>query len=112
MTAAGLKDRLRTDLKTAMRERDMRHASLIRTLIAAIDNAEAVPIDAMAARIRAREDVGEVPRREIDASTLDEILDREVASRLAAAEDYERHGRDEDAARLRGEAELIAPYRA
>ena len=111
MNAAGLKDRLRADLKAAMQARATGEVRLLRTLIAAVDNAEAMPIDAFEERIRRRESVGEVSRRDLDAAGLDAVLAAESESRLAAAEDYERSGRTEDAAGLRDEAELIARYR-
>ena len=51
-------------------------------------------------------------RREIDAASLDALLQSEIEARLAAAADYERHQQDAEAARLRHQAELIARYRA
>lgn len=111
MSAGELKERLRADLRTALRERKPREVAMIRTLIAAIDNAEALPIDEFEERIRRREAVGEVGRRDLDNAALGELLAAEARSRLAAAEDYERHGRGEDGARLREEADLIARYR-
>jgi uncharacterized protein YqeY len=111
MKASALKNRLRADLKTAMRERNQAEVSVIRTLIAAIDNAEAVSTDGLEERLKLREAVGEVARRELDAAALDAVLARESETRLLAAEDYERHGRSDDATRLREEAELIAGYR-
>jgi uncharacterized protein YqeY len=111
VSATNLKERLRADLKAAMRERNAGGVAVIRTLIAAVDNAEAVPIGDLEERLRQREDIGEVARRELDAAALDAVLAKESETRLAAAEDYERHGRDDDAARLRQEAELIARYR-
>ena len=112
MSASALKERLRTDLKAAMRERKPAEARVIRTLIAAIDNAEAVPIEGLEERLRQRETIGEVARRQLNAAALDAVLASETESRLAAAGDYERHGRPDDAARLRDEAGLIARYRA
>jgi uncharacterized protein YqeY len=111
MSAGALKDRLRADLKAAMRERKTAEVGVIRTLIAAIDNAEAVSVDGMAERIRLREDIGEVARRELDAADLDAVLAGEIAARSTAASDYESHGREGEAARLRQQAELIARYR-
>jgi uncharacterized protein YqeY len=110
MSADALKQRLRADLTAAMRERKPAEVAVIRTLIAAIDNAEAQPIEAFEQRLRRREVVGEVGRRELDPAALDEVLAAEAGARLAAAEDYERHGRSDDAARLRREANLIARY--
>ena len=109
MSADALKERLRTDLKAAMRERRSREVGVLRTLIAAIDNAEAVPTDHFAGRIRRREDVGEVARRELDQAALRGIVAAEAQSRLAAA-DYDRNGRPDDAARLREEAQLVERY--
>ena len=114
MSAPALKDRLRADLKAAMRARNSAEVSVLRTLIAAVDNAEAHPIEHFHERLRQRslaDPIGEVARRALDASTLDAVLEAETKSRLAAAEDYERHGRTEDAARLRSEANLIGRYR-
>jgi uncharacterized protein YqeY len=111
VSATDLKERLRADLKTAMRARKPGEVAVIRTLIAAIDNAEAVPIDGLEERLRQREAIGEVARRELDAAALDAVLAKESDTRLAAAEDYDRHGRNDDAARLRQEAELVARYR-
>ena len=111
MSAAALKERLRADLKVAMRERDPTEVGVLRTLIAAIDNAEAVPTEALEEQIRLRQPVGEMARREFDREALDAVLAAETQSRFAAAEDYQRHGRAEDAARLRVEANLIARYR-
>jgi len=110
MSAGALKDRLRGDLKTAMRERNQGKVGVIRTLIAAIDNAEAQPIEAFEQRLRQRETIGEVARRELDSQALDAVLAAEIQSRISAAEDYERNGRADDAARLREEARLIAGY--
>lgn len=110
MSASALKERLRGDLKAAMRERKPAEVAAIRTLIAAIDNAEAVPTEGLEERLRLREDVGEVARRELDPEALDAVLAREIESRLAAAGDYERHGRGDDAVRLREEVKLIERY--
>ena len=112
MSASAFKERLRADLKTAMRERKPDEVAAIRTVIAAIDNAEAVPVEDLAERIRLREAVGEVVRADLDGAALDRVLQREIETRLSAAEDYEKHGREADAARLRAEAELVARYRA
>jgi uncharacterized protein YqeY len=118
MSATILKERLRADLKAAMQSKATDEVRLLRTLIAALDNAEAVPVEASAhvtppTGTRAFGDPsGEVARREIDGPALDALLTGEAEARLAAAEDYDRHGREAEASRLRQEAELIARYRA
>jgi uncharacterized protein YqeY len=114
MPANELKQRLRADLKAAMQARASGEVALLRTLVAAIDNAEAVPIEETRGMEgqRAFGDPGaEVARRELDAAALDALLADEIATRLASAATYEGHGRADDAARLRAEAAIIAGYR-
>lgn len=94
-----------------MQARASDEVRLLRQLIAALDNAEAVPIEGLEERLRLRVPIGEVARRELDAAATDAVLAAEVQSRLAAAEDYERHGRDDDAGRLRAEVAIIGRYR-
>lgn len=115
MTAAALKERLRADLKAAMQARATDEVRLLRSLIAALDNAEAVEVeireeDKFTIR-RVGDPAVEVSRRELDAGAVDRLLASEAEARLAAADDYERHGEYEEAARLRGEADLVARYR-
>ena len=111
MSAAALKDRLRADLKAALQGRDSGKVGILRTLIAALDNAEAVQVEQTGYQSRKFGDPsGEVARRELDGDAIDGVLGAEVASRLSAAADYEKHGRMEDAARLRLEAALVASY--
>ncbi|KRA80726.1 GatB/YqeY domain-containing protein [Altererythrobacter sp. Root672] len=111
MSATELKQRLRADLKAAVQARAADEARLLRVLIAALDNAEAVPGMQDNTSSRAFGDPsGEVARLELDTAATQAILTKERHERLTAAEDYERHGQDEPAQRLRDEAELIARY--
>ncbi len=116
MSAVALKERLRADLKAAMQARASDEVRLLRTLIAALDNAEAVPVEVSEEDKFAISRVGdpavEVQRRALDAETVDRLLESEAEARLAAAADYERHGEGAEARRLRNEAELIGRYRA
>jgi uncharacterized protein YqeY len=113
MSAAELKLRLRADLKAAMQAKASDDVRLLRTLIAALDNAEAVaePHKTFGSR-KFGDPSGEVARRQIDAPALDALLLTEIETRLAAAQHYDRHQQQAEAARLRNEAELIARYRA
>ena len=113
MSATALKLRLRGDLKAAMQARAADEVRLLRTLIAALDNAEAVSVEAGPYTFRALGDPsGEVPRRELDDEAVDRLLAAEIEARLAAADDYERHGETGEAERLRSEAGLVARYQA
>jgi len=115
MDATQLKERLRADLKAAMQAKATDEVRLLRTLIAALDNAEAVPVERAPGDALPRafgDGSNEVARRQLDAPAVDALLAAEAQSRLDAAADYDRHGRAEDADRLRREAELIGGYRA
>ncbi|HEU4652045.1 MAG TPA: hypothetical protein VFS49_11590 [Croceibacterium sp.] len=115
MSATALKDRLRADLKSAMQARSAAEIRLLRTLIAAIDNAEAVTGEAVPDKYVARafgDPSGEVPRRVLDDEALGRLLANEVDARLAAADDFERLGQAAEADRLREEASLVARYRS
>lgn len=107
MTAAELKLMLRADLKSAMQNRASGEVRLLRALIAALDNAEAVPAESAGDN-----PATEVPRLELDWRAVSEVLAREQKERLAAASDYEARGQEASAATLRGEAALIARYAA
>ena len=112
MSAAALKERLRADLKSAMQAKASADVAVLRTLIAALDNAEAVPTQQDRYVPRAFGDgSNEIARQQLDKAAVDTVLGAEIESRLAAAADYERHNRLDDGARLRHEAELIARYR-
>jgi uncharacterized protein YqeY len=111
MSAVALKERLRADLKAAMQARSSDDVRVLRSLIAAVDNAEAVPGEHKNIQ-RAFGDPGsEVARRELDGEDLAALLEREIEERLAAAAGYGA-SRPDAATRLRAEAALIAGYRA
>jgi uncharacterized protein YqeY len=89
--------------------------SALRSAIAAIDNAGAVDApDAKAASggviAGAMRGVGasEVPRRELSETEVASLVRHEIAQRETAVAEYARHGREDDAARLRAEIELLA----
>jgi uncharacterized protein YqeY len=119
MNATALKERMRGDLKAAMQARAAVEVRLLRTLIAALDNAESVAVEPVSkdgppsahGQRRFGDPSGEVSRRELDAEAVDGLLAAEIESRLSAARDYERHRQGDEAARLRREADLIGRYR-
>ena len=107
MSAGALRQRLRDDLKAAMRGRNEAEVRLLRALGAAIDNAGAVP---MADEELRRLDAGEMARHELSGADVAELLAREVTERLEAAAGFERLGKTVEAERLRTEAALVARY--
>lgn len=97
-----LRVRLRADLDAARRANDSERVALIRTLIAAIDNAEAVDQQA--------DSPAEVPRRRLSGNEIERIVLREGAELRTAAEDYELHGHTDEANRLRSLSFLADQY--
>jgi uncharacterized protein YqeY len=110
--AETLKARLRKALKTAMKARRMEEAKLHRAILAAIDNAEAVPLGKRSP-IEGTSFAGgaaEVPRRDLSLPELMSLLEDEIIAWRAAAAEFDRLGKPEEAARLRAEAEIVLSY--
>lgn len=111
--ASTLQLRLRADLKVAMRERRASEISCLRSLIAAIDNAQAVPLGALHQRYVVRQfgdDAVEVPRMLLSDAELDGLIDREISDRTAVARELRELGQAERAARLTEEVAVIERY--
>jgi uncharacterized protein len=108
MSATDLKQRLRGDLKAAMQTGAKDEVRLLRALVAALDNAEAVPM--ADEELRRFDAAGDVARRHLDEREVAALLARERGERLAAAASFEKLGQDAEALRLRSEAALVARY--
>ncbi|WP_236241722.1 hypothetical protein [Streptomyces sp. CC228A] len=99
-----------------MRARDKVAVSALRAALAALDNAEAVPLDAAAPAAGALEaaPVGagatEVARRELTEREVQAVLRAEVAERLAAAGQLTAPAHAGRAERLRAEAEVLLRF--
>ncbi len=91
-----IRDRLKADLARALKARQTATVTTLRTLLAAIDNAEAVPLAAAPAPVNGRSH--DVPRRELSAVDIQAILDQEAAECRSALSDYQRLGLSEAAA--------------
>jgi uncharacterized protein len=92
---------LRRSLMTARKQRDTVRVSALRSMLGAIDNAEAVDVAQLAG-------VTEVARRELSEEQIRELMRTEIDERMTAANDYVEHGRAEQAAALRAEATVVA----
>lgn len=103
--ASALRDRLNGDLLSAMKSRDRIATAALRSLMAALDNASAVPMSKGAASIVGP--VSDVPRKMLSTEDCRRILAGEARSRTEAAEDYERLGRHHEAAQMRAELLVI-----
>ncbi|MFI5499007.1 GatB/YqeY domain-containing protein [Nocardia asteroides] len=107
-----LRERLRAALKPAMKARDRSAVAALRSVLGAIDNAEA--IDASAVKAGALEDsavglgAAEVPRRELSEADITAIVHREIDERRSAAAEYGRLGATERRDSLTAEADTLA----
>jgi uncharacterized protein len=116
MTDSSLRERLRTALPAAMKDRDRTATVALRAALAAIDNAEAVALEDGAQTSLAIEalPVGagatEVARRALTEQEVEEIVRTEVDERETAAADYERAGYPDRAEQLRDEARTLATH--
>jgi uncharacterized protein YqeY len=108
-----MKDRLRADLKAAMIAKDAVRVSVLRSLVATLDNAQAAPVGDGHERYRqlAFGDPGvEVPRLVLSQSEVRALFAAEADSRRAAAGQMKTLGQAEAASRLLAEAEIVAGY--
>ncbi|WP_234434363.1 GatB/YqeY domain-containing protein [Streptomyces sp. NRRL F-5126] len=106
---------LRQALPEAMRARDKVAVRAIRSALAALDNAGAVPLDG-APRAGAIEGApigagaAEAPRRELGDDDMVEILRAEAAERLSAADELAAPEHAARVAELRGEAVVLLGF--
>jgi uncharacterized protein len=89
-----LKDRLRTDLNTAMRARDQVRMRALRMALTSITN----------------EEVAGASARDLSDEEIVKVLTREAKKRREAAEAFGAAGRDEQAAAERAEGDVLAAY--
>lgn len=116
-----LRTRLRADLKTAMKSRSAVEVSAIRSLLAALDDAEAVappataPISSLGGEHVAGAAVGvgstEVDRRVLTAAEVELVVSGQIEERQAAAATFDAVAQPDAARRLRDEAGVIERYR-
>ena len=113
-----LRDTLRRGLASAIKARELDAVSALRTAIAAIDNAEAVPVPETGqattsghiAGARAGVGAAEAARRDLGESEQRAILRGQVTGYTAEADRYEALGQPDAARRLRSQARLLGAY--
>ena len=113
--ATDLRALLQSALLPAMRAGDADTVAVVRSALAAIANAEAVPAPSTTPAGQgpfagAATGVGstEAPRRELTPDEVREVVERERQDRVQAAEESEAGGLGEYAARLRTQAAVLA----
>jgi uncharacterized protein len=113
-----LRHALRRDLTTAMKAREPDAVAALRTAIAAIDNAEAVPApetnrastSSHIAGARAGLGAAEAARRDLSDSEQQAILRDQITGYTAEADRYEALGQPDAARRLQAQARLLSGY--
>ncbi|GAA0799208.1 GatB/YqeY domain-containing protein [Spirilliplanes yamanashiensis] len=112
-----LVERLQAALTPAMRARDGAAVAALRSALAAVANAEAVPAPertgsslAIGPGTALGAGGAEAVRRELTDDDVRGIVSAEVAERHDAAESYDRLGRAQQAAQLRAEAAVLAAH--
>ncbi|MFG1398548.1 hypothetical protein [Roseixanthobacter pseudopolyaromaticivorans] len=108
-----LKVRLRQDLRDAMVAREPVRVRVLRLLVSALDNAQAVPVasEHKSYVVRAFGDPSvEVPRLSLTPDAVRRLLASEIAARDAAAAELAGVGRLEQADVLHQEARIIGAY--
>jgi uncharacterized protein YqeY len=108
---------MRESLPQAMRARDKVAVSALRATLAALDNAEAVPVGSAGIRGAAsleESPVGagatEVARRELSEHATVDIVRAEIAERLEAAAELTAPAHADRAGRLRAEAAVLLGF--
>lgn len=104
-----LVDRVQADLRTARLARDQAAVRALRSLHAALQNAEAPPIEHGGA-VRMDGTSAEVARRALPAEAEQEVVRAEVDERTEAASTYRAHGQDDAAADLDAEVVVLMAY--
>ena len=110
-----LRARLQSALLPALRAGDGDTVAVVRSALAALANAEAVPAESSGPLADgpfagAASGVGatEAPRRTLTAGEVRAVVEREREERIRAAEESEAGGLGEYAARLRTQAAVLA----
>lgn len=106
-----MRDDLQSALTEAMKARDLTAMGALRSALAAIGNAEAMPITIMpaAGAIEAAVGLGsaEADRLQLSDDQQREVVQYEIDERLAAISDYEQRGRSDASEKLKHEVAAL-----
>jgi uncharacterized protein YqeY len=103
-----LVERLRTDLRRAMKDREDTEVRTLRIVLAAVANAEAHPLDELPDPLAHRPN--EYPPRFLTAAELEGLLREEIDDRRDTISQFEARGRDGEAGDLRAEIVILERY--
>lgn len=109
MDLSMLEERLKADLRQALRTRDRAAVAVLRTAVAAIDNASSVGLPTES-RTKVAGKAPDVPRRELTEEEIVEILRREVEELGTGIAAAHRHGSVDRASELQARRDVLAAY--
>ena len=104
-----LHDRLKDDLKSAIRNQDQIRVRTLRSLISSIDNAGAVPVEPGPYEVKVGLD-HDVERNTVVEDQMRSLVLAEKDEFLRAASEYRGLGLDAEAEGLEAQAEIAAGY--
>lgn len=110
MLIVELRTQMSQDLRTALKSRDKVAVSLLRSLMASLDNAEAVAVDDASLPTVPTTERYEVARKTLTADDVRRLLEQELAERQRVHDEFVSLGKADVVVRLRTEIELIAAY--
>lgn len=104
-----LRAALRTRLRDAMRARDRPSVQVLRIVLGAVENAEAVPDDdrTQTERLVAADRAVDVARREVPEDEVRALVQGELDDRLEAAEQHRARGQADEAATAEAQAATL-----
>ncbi|CAN5867734.1 hypothetical protein BH10CHL1_BH10CHL1_50450 [soil metagenome] len=106
-----LRAQMKADLLQAMKARQTATVSTLRSVLAAIDNAEAVPVSEPTQPVEpVMGQQNEVPRKLLSVEDIRQIIQRELDERHAASLTYIQLGEQAEAGRLQREVALLFDY--
>ena len=103
-----LTGRLRADLTAAMRRRDQPAVRAIRTLMSAVSNAEAPPIDDAPREVHG--ELRQHARRQLGDGDLATIVAAQIADRRDTIATYRANDRADAADELQREVDVLSAY--
>jgi uncharacterized protein len=110
---ADLRAALRRDLTAALKSRQAEVVSVLRNALAAIENAEALPVSAVTPHVAgAPGGLGstEAPRRELSPEDVRGLLEALILDFKREARRYDSLGQSDAARRLEGQAGVLSAY--
>ncbi|MCE7989439.1 MAG: hypothetical protein DYG89_50450 [Caldilinea sp. CFX5] len=106
-----LREQMKADLTQAMKARQSATVATLRAVLAAIDNAEAIPVSEPTFPVEpALGQRHEAPRKILSTEDIRQIVQKEIDERRAASIKYANLGLQAEAERLQNAATLLADY--